>query len=672
MALFKELKSKLFIFFTVILFLKGALAWFVVFDDGPSWTTLLTEIPFFWIIFCFIEWFATKRKILYYMIANFLITLLYFAVLMYYKYYGVIVTYHALSQADKVTKVGESTYSLMDPYYLLIFIDIIIFAFFMFRPKSIAKMKNIGMHRTNRRVLLGAFVLSLALCVFNIWPNHASMNETKKAEEMGILNYEVYTIVSDTTKEEEIIPKEEITQDAIDELKGIVQPANPQYFGADKGKNLIIIQMESFQNFLIGLTIDGQEVTPNVNKLAADNFHFDQFFTSAGAGTTSDAEYTVNTSLYIPKNEPAIQNYVKKALPSLPKLLGDNGYATSTFHTNDVSFWNRTELYKAIGFQKYYDKSFYGDNEEEHVAFGANDEVLFDKTIGVLKEMDESEQPFYAQILTMTAHHPFHLPDSLAKMELPGELEGTLIGDYIRSQNYADYALGQFIDELKESGLWDDSVIVFYGDHQGISKFLIDESEKEYLKGLLGKDYDYTEVLKIPLIMHAPDVTYPSVVHTTGAQIDILPTVANLLGVSMGDQIHFGQDLLNQPSNLLPMRHFLPTGSFINDTQLFIPGIEYKDGIHYSIEDNSQSTSLSDESQYLNALKLLQMSDSFVKQLPDTDPSDAPVSGADNASTEPATDSETATDDGAGATTEVPAETDAPASSASASESPAQ
>jgi Phosphoglycerol transferase and related proteins, alkaline phosphatase superfamily len=632
MALFKELKSKLFIFFTVILFLKGALAWFVVFDNGPSWTTLLTEIPVFWIVFCFIEWFATKRKVLYYMIANFLITLLYFAVLMYYKYYGVIATYHALGQADKVTKVGESTYSLMDPYYLLIFIDIIIFAaFFMFRPKSIAKMKAMGMQRTNRRVLLGAFILSVALCIFNIWPNHASMNETKKAEEMGILNYEVYTIVNDTTKEEEIIPKEEITQEAIDQLKGISKPANPQFYGADKGKNLIIIQMESFQNFLIGLKIDGQEITPNMNKLAADNFHFSQFFTSAGAGTTSDAEYTVNTSLYVPKNEPAIQNYVKKALPSLPKLLEANGYSTATFHTNDVSFWNRTELYKAIGFQKYYDKTFYGDNQNEHVAFGANDEVLYSKTIDVLKEMDKSEQPFYSHILSMTAHHPFHLPESMYKMDLPDELEGTLVGDYIRSQNYADYALGQFIDDLKSSGLWDDSVVLLYGDHQGISKFLIDDKEKEYLKNILGKDYDYTEVLNIPLIMHAPGVTYPSEIKTTGAQVDIMPTVANLLGVSMDNQIHFGQDLLNQTSNVLPMRHFLPTGSFINDTQLFIPGIEYKDGIHYSIEDNSESTTGSDEWEYLNALKLLQMSDSFVKQLPEADPSDAPVNAVESA-----------------------------------------
>ncbi|RUS48714.1 LTA synthase family protein [Cohnella sp. AR92] len=628
MALFRELKSKLFIFFTVVLILKGALAWFVVFDDGPSWMTLLTEIPFFWVVFCFIEWFATKRKILYYMIANFLITLLYFAVLMYYKYYGIIVTYHALRQASKVTEVGESTYSLMDPYYLLIFIDIIIFAFFMFRPKSIAKMKAIGMHRTNRRVLLGAFVLSLALCIFNIWPNHASMNETKKAEGMGILNYEVYTIVNDTTKEEEIVPKEEITQDSINQLKGITEPANPQYFGAAKGKNLIIIQMESFQNFLLGLKVDGQEVTPNLNKLAGENFHFTNFYTSAGAGTTSDAEFTVNTSFYAPKNEPAVQNYVKKAMPSLPKLLKANGYSTATFHTNEVSFWNRKELYSSLGFEKYYDKSFFGDADADHVAFGASDEVLFTKTIEELKKMDQSDKPFYSMVISMSAHHPFNLPESKYKMTLPKEMEGTLVGDYIRSQNYADYAIGQFIDNLKASGLWDDSVILFYGDHQGVIKFSLGDDEKKILKDLLGRDYDYTEMFNVPLIMHAPGVTYPSELKNTGAEVDVTPTVANLLGISMDNQIHFGEDLLNQTTNLLPTRHFLPYGSFFNSHYLYIPGIDYADGMNYAIEDNSESTTGSTEEQYYNALKLSQLSDSYIKQLPEKEPV-YPVSAAE-------------------------------------------
>lgn len=137
-----DIKNKPFLVFSFVLLLKCAVAWFVVFSDGPNWSMLLTEIPFFFIVFGLIEWMASKRKFLYYMIANLLISVIYFAVLMYYKYYGVIATYHALEQADKVTKVGESTYSLLDPYYLFIFVDIVVFMFFMFRPKYIAIWKE--------------------------------------------------------------------------------------------------------------------------------------------------------------------------------------------------------------------------------------------------------------------------------------------------------------------------------------------------------------------------------------------------------------------------------------------------------------------------------------------------------------------------------------------------
>ncbi|WP_136605283.1 LTA synthase family protein [Paenibacillus dokdonensis] len=602
--------------FSFVLLLKSAVAWFVVFNDGPSWSIVFTEIPFFIIVFSLIEWFATKRKILYYMISNLFITLIYFAVLMYYKYYGVIATYHALQQADKVTKVGESTYSLITPYYLFIFVDIVFFLFFMFRPKYIARWKERGSRRMNRPVLIVISAVSFGLCIFNIWPNHASMNEIKKAKSMGILNYEVYTLFADTTEKEEIMNSKEISQQSIDELKGITTPASPQYWGADKGKNLIVVQMESFQNFLIGLTLDGQEITPNLNKLAKENIYFSNFYTNAGQGTTSDAEFVVNSSFYVPKNEPATSSvYMKKAVPSLPRLMSENGYDTATFHTNDVEFWNRKDLYKAIGFDKYYDQSFYGD--EDHIAFGSSDEVLFAKTVPELSKLDAKSEPFYAMVMSMSAHHPFRIPEGKYKMKLPERYEGTLLGDYIRAQNYADFAMGQFLEGLKTSGLWDDSLIVFYGDHQGVPMYTLGSKERDMMDELLGHEYGYTDMFNIPFIVHSPSSGLPEKVEVTGGQIDILPTVANLLGISVQNQLHFGEDLLNQQTNLIPLRHFLPSGSFINDKSMYVTGNAYADGLNYSLRDNTISADGSTETQFTAAQRLLNMSNSYILQLPD-------------------------------------------------------
>ena len=428
-------------------------------------------MPFFWLLFCLIEWFATKRKLLYYITVNLLVTAILFAVIMYYKYFGIIVTYHALEQVNQVGAVKSSVFSLLAPYYLFIFLDIIILCILLFRRKRAVNWKRMSQLPLSRVTVSTVFIASLALCLFNILPNRASMNEIVKAEDMGILNYEVYTLFAD--KELPLVPMNEITQATIDKEKGIQEPSTPKYWKAAEGKNLIIVQMEAFQNFLIGLEIGGQEVTPNLNKLAKEQLYFSNFYQQVGQGNTSDAEFVVNTSLYTPPAGAASVIYTDKALPSLPKLLQANGYQTATFHTNYVEFWNRTELYKSLGFEHYYDQNFFG--QDDTVFFGPSDEVLYKKTAAKLAEMQQNG-PFYTQLITMSAHHPFTIPDRKFKMTLPERFEGTFVGDYIRAQNYADYALGQFIDDLKQRGIWDNSVFVIYGD-QSRSSYLFPEWE---------------------------------------------------------------------------------------------------------------------------------------------------------------------------------------------------
>jgi lipoteichoic acid synthase len=366
---------------------------------------------------------------------------------------------------------------------------------------------------------------------------------------------------------------------------------------------------------LVDLKIDGQEVTPNFNKLVHDEFHFNDFYTSVGQGTTSDAEFTVNTSLYVPKHEPAVDNYVKKAIPSMPKLFSAAGYDTATFHTNEVSFWNRKELYASIGFDRYYDRTYFGD--EDHVAFGASDQILYSKTIDKLKEMNASGNPFYTQIISMSSHHPFNIPEEKRTLKLPGDYDGTLVGDYLEAQHYADLALGEFLQDLKDSGLWDNSVVVFYGDHQGLPLYSLDHHEKNLMGDMLGHEYGYTDMFNIPLVMHIPGVSYPATMTNTGGEVDILPTIANLFGLSLDNQIHFGQDLFNQTANMLPMRHFLPTGSVFTDRNLFLPGVEYKDGENFALPHKSDALAPVSETEYNNALELLHLSDSYVQQLPD-------------------------------------------------------
>ncbi|NMO94466.1 LTA synthase family protein [Paenibacillus lemnae] len=608
--------TKPFIFFSVLMVLKSYLAWAVIFDDVMPWRPLLAEIPFVWLIFSLIEAFASKRKMMAYMTVNLLLTAIFFAAIMYYKYYGVMVNYHALEQVNQVTAVSNSVFSLMDPYFLLIFTDIVILFFLFWRNDKVKAWKQKHARKTKRSLASIVFVFSLMVCIFQIVPNRSAMNEIVQAQGMGILNYEIYTIL----KQEEtvLVDAKSITQDRINELKQITPAAASEYHGIAEGKNVIIIQMESFQEFLMNLKIDGQEVTPTMNKIAADSLYFPNFYQNVGQGNTSDAEFVVNTSFYIPPRGAATQHYADKQLPSLPKMLKEEGYQSATFHTNVVEFWNRGELYKALGFDQYFDKTFFG--EEDQVFFGASDETLYNKTAVELKKLNDSDKPFYAQVISMTAHHPFTIPENKYKMTLPERYEGTFVGDYIRSQNYADYALGQFIDQLKADGIWDNSLVILYGDHLGLPIYSLDNDDHELMKEIYGREYVTSDMINIPLMIHGEGIE-PGTEEQIGGQIDILPTIANLTGFSLDQQLHFGQDLLNQKdSNLLPERYYLPSGSFINNTTLFMPGNSYEDGTLHPLPGRTQDETSASYQEFDRALQLLHLSDSYIRQLPEHSP----------------------------------------------------
>lgn len=599
-----------FLFFTVMLLLKSYLAWTILFDNGPTWTAMLKELPFIWILFCFIEWFAAKRKLAVYLWVNLFITLLFFSLIMYYKYYGVIPTYHSLKQVNQVTAVKKSVFKLVDPYYLPVFIDIVVFTLLMFRSKQKKLWRKFSSVRINKGAVALLFTISVILCLSDVLPNRASLNEHVKAEQMGILNYEIYTLLKKDTVE--LVDSSEMTQQRIDELKQLAPVEQPAYWETAKGKNLIIIQLESFQNFLINYKLNGREVTPVMNRLANENYYFPNFYQQVGQGNTSDAEFITNTSYYIPPRGPASQAYAGKILPSLPRLMQAAGYSTSTFHTNVVEFWNRGELYDALGFQRYYDQDFFGT--EDSLGFGSSDEILYAKTASELQKKQQSGQPFYAHVISMSAHHPFDLPEEKDRIQLPERFQNTMVGDYIRSQNYADYALGLFIDQLKKSGVWDNSLVVLYGDHRGVPINQLTHAEQKLMTEIFGEPYDYKNMINVPMVVAAAGVTEPKTFQQIGGQVDTLPTIANLMGISLNDYLHFGQDLLNQPRNLLPQRYYLPSGSFMSDSSLFLSGSGFDDGTQYPLLGGSGIAATEEE--FTRALKLLNISDSYVLQLP--------------------------------------------------------
>lgn len=448
-------------------------------------------------------------------------------------------------------------------------------------------------------------------------------NELVRAESLGFLDFQVGSIIE--LSQEANAAKNESLKGTIKQINQLqlsypyqtpsAKSIKPAYFGAAKGKNLIIVQMEAFQSFPIHLSLNGQALTPVLNGLTDTSMYFPHMFQQIGQGNTSDAEFMSNTSIYPTGTIAMSMGYGDRALPSLPRLLQKYGYEADTFHVNDVKFWDRIQLYPALHFDHYFDKPFYTNDHFND--FGASDEELYRVGTEKILEIAKQRKPFYAQFVTVSSHFPFKVPDDRKRITLPDSLKDTQLGDYLTAINYTDYALGTFIDQLKQAGLWDNTTLVVYGDHFGLQP---QNNDPAWVQSQLGIPYDpLVSRYNIPLIIHLPGEKKGKTVDQVGGQLDIMPTVANLLGINLNNEkfVAFGHDLLNINRNAFGMRYYLPTGSFFNNDILFVPGKGFDDGTAISLKTLKPVTDISPyREDYDYILKSMQLSDEYVRLLP--------------------------------------------------------
>ncbi|MEG2199899.1 MAG: LTA synthase family protein, partial [Anaerovorax sp.] len=340
-------------------------------------------------------------------------------------------------------------------------------------------------------------------------------------------------------------------------------------FGVAKGKNLIVIQVESFQNFVINREYNGQELTPNLNKLLKEQgtLYFDNYYQQIGSGNTSDAEFATNNSLYGSLTSYTYKNCQDNYFKGLPALLKEKGYNTSVFHAYwDTNFWNRANIYPNLGFDTFYGGDHGADKNSfdltEKMGWGLSDSEFFKQSMNYIKNMP---QPFYNFMITLSNHHPFEMPDKYQFIDLLPEDKGTLVGNYLNSAAYTDYTIGAFIQQLKEEGLYDNTVIALYGDHLGLT--LKDDEITQSMTRLLGKPYDFQDMMKIPLIIHVPGDAGPAsqTISTAGGQLDFMPTMAYLMGFDTLDTLYLGHNLLTIKSGFVTEQTYMTKGSFFQD-----------------------------------------------------------------------------------------------------------
>ena len=360
--------------------------------------------------------------------------------------------------------------------------------------------------------------------------------------------------------------------EVLDYTKKHYAEPNPETFGIAKGKNVIVLHLESFQQFLINMKVDGQEVTPFLNSIFQNQatISFDNFFHEVGQGKTSDAENMLETGTFgLPQGSLFTELGSDNVFQAAPAILGQKqGYKSAVFHGNVASFWNRDHVYKNLGYDNFFDRSYF-DESDETLGYGILDKDLFSESAQYLEHL---QQPFYTKFLSVTNHTPYYTDDKNFDF-LSLNTGNSTVDNYVRTAHYLDQSLEQFFTYLKKSAIYQNSIFVIYGDHFGISN-----TDNKDLASALGKDpdtwneFDNAQMQRVPLMIHMPGYTKGSVNHEYGGEIDVLPTLLHLLGIDDKDYLHFGTDLLSpQHDQVVAFRN----GNFVTPKYTTLGGKAY-------------------------------------------------------------------------------------------------
>lgn len=486
---------------------------------------------------------------------NFLLTIVLVGNVMFYDFYSDFVTLPVLGQTSNFGQLGGSIIEILNYKIILAFVDIVFF-FILLKKKSLVFKTERVTHST--RLLY--FLLTIGVFFANLHLAEKerpelltrSFDRVMLVKNLGLYTHQVYDLTLQVKAgSQKALADSSKLQETENYVKANQSEPNPNMFGVAKGKNVIVVTLESLQTFLIGASVNGQEVTPFLNEFINESYYFDNFFHQTGQGKTSDSEFLIDTSLY-PLNRGAVFfTHGNNDYTATPEILRQQGYFTSVFHANNATFWNRNIMYSALGYDRYYNELDYKITPETNLNWGLKDIEYFDQSVDILKTVN---QPFYARFLTLTNHYPFTYDEDTKFIEPYNSSNGVF-------DRYLDESIKKFIERLKAEGLYDDSIIVLYGDHYGISE-KHNRAMAQFLEKEQITEFDTLNLQRTPLYIHIPRQTEGQTISKPTGQIDMKPTILNLLGVDSTNDIRFGHDMFSDEYTGFVV---LRDGSFVTD-----------------------------------------------------------------------------------------------------------
>ncbi|WP_079509742.1 LTA synthase family protein [Mesobacillus jeotgali] len=561
-------KASLVVIATILLWLKTYIAYKTSFDIKiENWRQeiilFINPLSFLMILFGVSMFMKEKTQKRYILITSFIVSAVLFANVVFYRFFNDFLTIPVLFQTSNMSDLGSSVTELINFSDLFYFADFIILAVLLKIKPNLLGYREYS--KVDRRAF---FLVAIAIAFFNM-----GMAETERPQlltrtfdremlvkNIGTYNYHLYDafLQSKSSAQRAMADGSELA-DIDNYVRANYLPPNDEMFGIAKGKNVILISMESTQNFVINQTVNGQEITPFLNDFIKESYYFNNFYHQTGQGKTSDSEFLVENSLYPLSRGAVFFTHSGNEYTATPEILNDNGYFTASLHANNKSFWNRDIMYQSLGYERFYSLPDYEVNEENSIGWGLKDIEFLQQSVDHLKAMPK---PFYSKFITLTNHFPFELNEEDLYIQ-PYTSNDKTVNNYFPTVRYQDEALKLFVQKLKDEGLYEDSIIILYGDHYGIS-----ENHNKAMSEYLGKEitpFESTQLQKVPLIVHIPGQE-GKVLPTVGGQIDIKPTILHLLGIDTKDNIDFGSDLFSKDRRDFAV---LRDGSFITKDHVF-------------------------------------------------------------------------------------------------------
>lgn len=471
------------IFMKTILFYKNTLA----IGETIEWETILGTISFLLILICFLGVLPNRARGISAIILNILLSILLWGDHIYYSYSNNVLSVAQITNlqyGDEITKTLPLVLQLRQILYL---IDLLILLI-LFLTKFIQlekEEKNTNQQKLAKLMMgmIGIIIFCLVGVEYVEKGKEKSYNKDLQIKESTIFGYHIYDIENAINLKKQAPYKTK--QEMLKDYKELKQQDQKKYGeqekelkGISKDQNVIILQLESVQEFVLHQKINGKEITPNLNQFLAENLEITDMHMQSYS-TTADSEHSTITSLYPMENGMSFSKYYTNTYDDIFKIFHEAGYNTSYMHGNYPYFWNRGNVYGRLSIDHLELKEQFEDLSE-NINGDLSDELFYRQAVQKLKQY---EGPYFSYIVAASSHTPYTLEGLQDRNKVTidvGEYQDTYFGNYLEAVNYADYAFGVFLKELKKEGLYENTTILVFGDHNGLTMY--NEEMLEFLK----------------------------------------------------------------------------------------------------------------------------------------------------------------------------------------------